>query len=303
MTKPFVSIYGHVTIDHILKIEKFPEENTTENIISNATNLGGVGANIGVVASKLGCPTALCAFVGDDFPSNYEEYMKNSGLIMDEFIQVEGYKSSQAFIVNDKHLTQKVLFYQGPQGIADSLGFTINKNAKQSKYVHFCAGKPEYYISIMKTVKGYTNISLDPAQESHSIWNANNFSCAIKMTDILFCNNYEAEFLKRYLHKSNVIDIDVGAVICTDGSNGSVVRVGNEIIRVPAVKAKCVVDTTGAGDSYRGGLYAALYKGYSIPDSLVIAASVSSFTVEKVGALTNIPTWDEVLARAEPYMV
>jgi hypothetical protein len=35
---------------------------------------------------------------------------------------------------------------------------------------------------------------------------------------------------------------------------------------------------------------------------LVIGSSVASFVVEATGALTNIPAWDDVMARAEPYL-
>jgi adenosine kinase len=90
-------------------------------------------------------------------------------------------------------------------------------------------------------------------------------------------------------------------VVCTRGAEGSIARIGDEVLRIPAVKAEKVVDATGCGDSYRGGFYTALYKGYEVPEALVIAASVASFVVQETGALTNIPTWDDAVARAEPY--
>ncbi len=302
LSDPFLSVYGHVTVDQILSVRQFPRDNTTEDTLSKTTTLGGVGTNIGLAAAKLGCPTALCAFVGTDFPSQYEDQMRESGLMMDEFVRVEKYETSQAVVVNDENLTQKVLFYQGPQGFADDLGITLDKNAKRSKHVHFCTGQPSYYMSIMRGIEGKTSITLDPAQESHRIWNATNFPEALGMSDSLFCNNFEAESLARYLCVGDILDADVGMVVCTHGSEGSKARVGDERITIPAVKAERVVDATGAGDSYRGGFYTALYKGYDIPEALVIAASVSSFVVEEVGATTNIPTWDAALERAEPFM-
>jgi sugar/nucleoside kinase (ribokinase family) len=91
-------------------------------------------------------------------------------------------------------------------------------------------------------------------------------------------------------------------VLCTHGSEGSVARVGDEILRIPVVKADKVVDATGAGDSYRAGYYAALYRGHPVHEALVIGSAVASFVVEATGALTNIPAWDDVMARAEPYL-
>jgi len=59
------------------------------------------------------------------------------------------------------------------------------------------------------------------------------------------------------------------------------------------------VDATGAGDGFRAGFYAGLYRGMSVEESIITATAVSSFVVEKIGALSNIPTWDAVMERAD----
>lgn len=302
MSQPFLSVYGHVTVDQIVTVRKFPRDNTSEDVLTKATSLGGTGPNIAVNAAALGCPTALCAFVGNDFPAMYEQQIADSGLIMDEFVHVDGYDTSTAIVVNDPGLTQKVLFYQGPQGFADDLDIMLSSNAKKSKYVHFCTGQPSYYTRVMKEIGGRAKIALDPAQESHRIWNTENFRPAMAMSDYLFCNNFEGESLAKYAGVDDIMDVDAELVVCTRGAEGSVAKVGGEIVKIPLVKAEKVVDATGAGDSYRAGFYASLYRGYGIPEALTIASAVASFTVEKTGALNNIPTWDQVMERAEPYL-
>ena len=302
MTEPFLSVYGHVTVDQILTVRKFPADNTTEDILTKMTTLGGTGTNIAVAAAQLGCPTALCAFVGNDFPAMYEQQMRESGLIMDEFVHVDKYETSGATVVNDPNMVQKVIFYQGPQGFADNIGIMLTSNAKKSKYTHFCTGQPSYYISVMDEIRADTSIALDPAQESHRIWNTENFTEALKRTDALFCNNFEAESLKKYAGVNDIMDIDLGLVVCTHGAEGSIAKVQGEIIKIPPVKADRVADPTGCGDTYRAGFYTALYKGYDIPEALTLAATVSSFVIEETGALTNIPSWGMVMERAEPYL-
>ena len=302
MSTPFLSVYGHVTVDQILTVKRFPADNTTEDVITKMTTLGGTGTNIAVAAAKLGCPTALCAFVGNDFPGAYEKQIADSGMIMDEFVHVDGFETSGAILVNNPEMVQKVVFYQGPQGMADETGVRLSSNAKKSKYTHFCTGQPSYYISIMDEVRGSTSISLDPAQESHRIWNSDNFPEALSRSDSLFCNNFEAESLRKYIEVEDILDADVGTVVCTHGSEGSVAKVKGERIRIPAVKADRIIDPTGCGDTYRAGFYTALYKGYEVPEALVIASSVASFVIEETGALTNVPEWDAVIERAEPYL-
>ena len=298
--KPFLSVYGHVTIDQIMTVRKFPVTGTTEDVLTATTTLGGTGTNIALTAARLGCPTALCALVGNDFPGVYEDMIRGSGMMMDDFRRVEGYDTSKAVVVNDPSLDQKVLFYQGPQGFATEIGIMLDSMASQSEHVHFCTGQPSYYMSIMERIPD-VRIALDPAQETHRIWNADNFPKALTMADALFCNKIEGETLSRYVGAEGIFDADVGLVVCTYGAEGSMARIGDEKVRIPAVKADKVVDVTGAGDSYRAGYYAALHRGYKIPEALVVASAVASFTVEKTGALTNTPTWDAALERAEPY--
>ena len=298
--KPFLSVYGHVTVDQIMKVRKFPVTGTTEDVLTATTTLGGTGTNIAVTAARLGCPTALCALVGNDFPGAYEEEIRDSGLILDDFRHVDGYDTSKAVVVNDAALDQKVLFYQGPQGFATEIGIMLDRMASQSKYVHFCTGQPSFYLSVMERIPE-SSISIDPAQETHRIWNSENFPKALAMADALFCNKIEGDSLRKYIGEYDIFDADVGLVVCTYGAEGSMARIGEEKIKIPTVKAEKVVDVTGAGDSYRAGYYTALYHGYEIPESLVIASAVASFTVEKTGALTNTPTWEAALERAEPY--
>ena len=63
---PFVSVYGHVTIDTIFGIDTFLPPGITADALSKKTALGGTGPNIAVAAARLGCPTALCAFIGPE---------------------------------------------------------------------------------------------------------------------------------------------------------------------------------------------------------------------------------------------
>ena len=299
---PFLSVYGHVTVDQIISIDEFLPPGITADALSKKTTLGGTGPNIAVAAAKLGCPTALCAFIGPDFPSAYLRFMEDSGLIMDEVVTLEGQETSTCVIINDRQLTTRVFFYQGPQGHADELGVRLTGMASRSRKVHFCTGQPSYYISLMRELSGGPEMALDPAQEVHHVWDADLVREAMPMADSLFCNELEAETICRYLGLDSILDAPTFMVVTTNGDKGSVARIGDEIVNIPLVKAERAVDVTGAGDNYRAGFYSALHHGYDVPEALVIASSVASFAVEAVGALTNTPSWDVAVARAEPYM-
>lgn len=300
---PFLSVYGHVTVDQILSVNRFPALNESVDVISKKTSLGGTGTNIAVFAAGLGVPTAICSFVGNDFPVAYEGFMRSTGLIMDEFEVAEGYETSQAIVINNSDMEQKVIFYQGPQGCASRFGNLMTGSARASKHVHFCTGEPEYYISVMKAIRNPgIRVAVDPAQEVYKMWDPDTMQRALGLSDSLFCNGFEAKIIEKYLGIDSVMSVDKPLVVCTEGSRGSIAKIDGEIVRIPLVEAASVADTTGAGDAYRAGFYAGLYRGYDTYESLVLASAVSSFAVEKVGTLSNIPDWDSVMERADRYM-
>ena len=300
---PFLSVYGHITIDQIMTVGEFPKRNTSENITSKKILIGGTGTNIAVIASSLGVPTALCGFIGNDFPESFKEFIASKKVITDEMIVQDGYCTAQALIVNDEKMEQRAFFYQGPQGSASSLNNILKKNASVSRYAHFSTGDPDYYLTIMSLIKNKERkISFDPAQEIHKIWDTARFNRALEMSDILFCNKHEAVSVLRYASADSLSDVRAKMTVCTKGDEGSELYTNGRLTNIPVIAAERIADATGAGDAYRAGFYAGKYRDYSDADSLIIGAATASFIVEETGALSKIPTWEMVLERADRYL-
>jgi sulfofructose kinase len=89
-------------------------------------------------------------------------------------------------------------------------------------------------------------------------------------------------------------------VCVTLGSEGSLARCGGHEIRTPAFRVECV-DTTGAGDAFRGGFAAGCLRAVSaatvdptIEEVLAYANAVAALNCRVLGARGGIPTVDEV---------
>jgi sugar/nucleoside kinase (ribokinase family) len=79
------------------------------------------------------------------------------------------------------------------------------------------------------------------------------------------------------------------AVALRMGAQGSLVAsTAGDMLTVPAVPTN-VVDTTGAGDAYCGGLLVALGEGVDIAEAGARAAVSASFAIEQFG----VPAFDE----------
>ncbi|CAN7705177.1 ribokinase [Mesorhizobium sp. LjNodule214] len=88
----------------------------------------------------------------------------------------------------------------------------------------------------------------------------------------------------------------VGAVIITLGEKGALLHTASRSDHVGAVNAGPVVETTGAGDAFNGGLAAALAKGVEPLQAVRFACAVAGISVTRPGTAPSMPTLREVEA-------
>ncbi len=294
----FLSVFGHANIDYIITLPKFPEPNTSIELLDNKRYFGGPGANIARIASTLGVKTALATFVGENFPDDYYSALKSSNLDLKDFRKVRGYSTPTCWLMSSNQ-SQIGIMDQGP--MKDMEKFKLLEYAVRcSRVIHITTGRPGYYKKIVELAyKMGKKIGFDPAQEIHYVYSPEMFKSMLKKSNYFFASESECKTALKYLKMKKPEDIlsFVDAFILTKGKKGSIIYTENEKIKIPLVKAKMVVDITGAGDGYRAGFYAGLSRNYELEKCGMIASTVASFIVETYGPQTNIPKWNDVLRR------
>ncbi|WP_375260735.1 ribokinase [Palleronia sp.] len=85
-----------------------------------------------------------------------------------------------------------------------------------------------------------------------------------------------------------------GAVIVTLGELGALYHDGDTVLHIPALTSGPVVETTGAGDAFNGGLVTALAAGQSIERALRVASATAGLSVTRAGAAPSMPTREEI---------
>jgi sugar/nucleoside kinase (ribokinase family) len=84
-----------------------------------------------------------------------------------------------------------------------------------------------------------------------------------------------------------------GMLCVTLGSDGALLLVGNELYRAPAFRVDAV-DTTGAGDVFRGAFIYALLRGLTPQEILRFATAAAALSCTREGAIGGIPSLEEV---------
>ena len=114
--------------------------------------------------------------------------------------------------------------------------------------------------------------------------------------DIVFANEEEAN---AFTGKTDPVEAlrEIAAYKCLSvvklGSKGSIARLGEEEVMVPARKVP-VVDTTAAGDFFAGGFLFALNKGYSLEDCLRFGTLLAGNIIGVVGTRLPEEVWKQI---------
>jgi ribokinase len=94
----------------------------------------------------------------------------------------------------------------------------------------------------------------------------------------------------------------VRAAVITLGEKGALLHDGTLSEHVPAISAGPVVETTGAGDAFNGGLAVGITRGMPPLEAVRFANAVAGISVTRPGTAPSMPSLDEVealLARRE----
>lgn len=296
----FLGIYGHTAVDIIYSSDRFPEPNTCVELKGRKEMFGGTGANLARIASALGVPTALASHVGQDFPKEFMDALRNGGIDTVDVVKVRGTRTPFVIMVSDSEHNQIGFVEQGAVLEQDKLPVRTH-TAESSKFVHVGTGRPSYMLKVAKHAKKKKKmVCFDPAQEIHYVYTPPEFKAVLEHCDGLFVNTSELQRAKSYLNIEEDEEMlsYVKMLVVTMGGEGSRILTPDDEILVGSIQPDKVVDTTGAGDGFRAGFYAGLWKSLSVEECAWAGAAAASFVVESVGAQSALPSWEMVQRRA-----
>ncbi|HAT22604.1 MAG TPA: sugar kinase [Dehalococcoidia bacterium] len=98
---------------------------------------------------------------------------------------------------------------------------------------------------------------------------------------------FETEDPEKVIQESNRRGVET--VVVTLGEDGALIGAENEVIQLDPMPAGPVIDTTGAGDSFKGGFIHGFLEGKSIAESALIGNVCAGITITGRGALNPMP--------------
>ncbi|MGF7018465.1 ribokinase [Lachnospiraceae bacterium PF1-21] len=289
-----VIVIGSLNYDIILDLPRLPARGETLSALGVSRAAGGKGANQAVQMAKLGMDVYMVGCVGDDAMGNELIRTASEYGVHTEYIQ----KVSEATGMGVVNAVQNGEVYAT---IVRGANYAVTKEnidqiktlLEEAEIVVFQMEIPvdivKYGIEVAKRAGCKIILNAAPALDMTDRY--------MEMCEVLVVNEVEAAFYlgheittlnageKAALTLSNKWKLDC---IVTMGSQGAIVVSRNESKVIPAKKVEAI-ETTGAGDSFIGGVCYGLAMGMNLCEASEFATSVSAITVCGKGAQSSMP--------------
>ena len=257
---------------------------------------GGCGPNIAYTLALLGERPLLMATAGEDF-GEYRAWLEAAGVDTAHVKQVAGKFTASFFCSTDEHNNQIASFYTGAMADAGELSF---RSITGCGLAIISPNDPEAMVQYAEECRtlGIRAI-FDPGQQCARM-SGEQLREGVVGSTIVICNDYEFELLRQKTGLGEAaILADSEALIVTRGENGSTVLTREGRTEVPALTPRRIVDPTGVGDAFRGGLMKGLAMGLDCAKAAQLGSVAATYALEHLGGQSHAYTWDEFKERYE----
>jgi adenosine kinase len=259
---------------------------------------GGCAPNIAYTLALLGEKPYLMGTAGQDF-GEYRHWLEAAGVDTSLVHQVPGKFTASFFCSTDTENNQIASFYTGAMAHAAELSF---RTVQSPGLVIISPNDPGAMIQYAEECRALgVPYIFDPGQQCARMSGAE-LRDGIAGARVVICNDYEFELIRQ---KTDMSEGDVLAVadvlIVTRGEAGSSIYGGRDRVDVKAVPPSRVVDPTGVGDAFRGGLMKGLAAGASYEASAQLGSVAATYALEHLGGQSHAYTLAEFSARHEEH--
>jgi ribokinase len=298
-----VAVVGSLNMDLVVRVARTPQPGETISGSSFSMIPGGKGANQAVAASRMGADTLMIGCVGDDpFGRALADSLVESGVDIRHVAVCPGVSTGTATIIVEEGGENRIIIVPGANG-AMSVA-RIDDLADAIARAQIAVLQHEIPLAVNTRVvaiahESAVRVMLNPAP-AYPLDDD-----LLAMVDLLVVNEIEARALADHAVEGVASALEAagklhrrgaGTIVVTLGGQGAVVCSEDGRFHVPALPVE-VVDSTAAGDSFVGGLAAALVRGDDLEKAVRYAVCAGGLAVTRLGAQPSIPTHQDVIKR------
>ena len=255
---------------------------------------GGCAGNIAYNLKLLGGEPLMMATVGRD-ADPYLERFEALGIPVGHVRRIDEAFTAQCFITTDLDDNQITAFHPG------AMSFSHENRVSDAQGVKLGIVAPDGRDGMLTHARQFADAGIpfvfDPGQ-GLPMFDGADLLDFLELATWCTVNDYEARMLceRTGLSEAQVAE-RVSAFIVTLGGEGSRVYHDGTMSDVACVPADELLDPTGCGDAYRGGLLYGLSRGADIVSSARLASVMGSIKIASRGGQNHAPTRTEIERR------
>ncbi len=302
-----IAAIGTIAYDMILRT-------VDETVFTRDTTLlGEVGVSPGgaamtqtIIASRLGCRTAIAGKVCDDTFSEYLlRELEKAGVDTTHIVHSKEDSMSLTFALVKPDGTRHFLGLAGSNNQSLCLEDFCLELVTQARIVSYGS-----FFFLKGLDSGGVSILLKKAKDAGALTVADCASDSfnqgkeivfrnLPLIDFFIPSYVEAQYLTQEDEPGAMAEklLEKGCrnIIIKLGEEGCYVCDGKRAETVPAFRPERVSDTTGAGDNFVGGFMAGITEGMDLWDAARYANAVAAVSVTEMGAVTALRNKSQVL--------
>jgi adenosine kinase len=259
---------------------------------------GGVAGNIAYTLALLGERPTICAAAGQDF-AEYRSWMQSQGIDTSAIAELENDFTASCFINTDQANNQIVAFYTGAMAHSRNLSL-LDLGLTPGDLVVISPTDPDAMTRYAAECRQCgVPFVFDPGKQTPRL-DGEQILAGLDGAALLVGNDYEFAMMAQRTGRSEEDLIrSTPVTVVTRGAEGSTIydHRGGAVLDIPTAPVREVVDPTGAGDAYLGGLVFGLARGASLAVAGRIAALAAAYAIEHRGCQEHRYTVSEFSAR------
>lgn len=250
--------------------------------------LGGSAVYISLAASYFSNSVNLVGVVGSDFPQDYVKLLKEHRIDLNGLQIIDGGKTFRYACRYDVNMNDRESL-KTELNVFEFFNPIIPESYRNSEFIILGNIDPELQLNVLQQINNPKFIICD----TMNFWIERKYEAlqeTIKNIDMLLVNDSEARMLA---NESNLIlavkkiqKMGPKKIVVKKGEHGALLVSDDMMFYVPAYPLEKVIDPTGAGDSFAGGMIGYLSKSNIIDETnikkaVVYGSVIASFCVEE----------------------
>jgi sulfofructose kinase len=287
---------GLNSIDLVAVVDRFPERNAKQPLRTFARMPGGQIATALTACARLGWTACYVGTFGDDELGRVaQDSLTSEGIALAGSRVVAGTTNQFAVVIVDSGSGERTILWNRHPGLkmtADAVPRTAVTSGRLLIVDCFETEAATEAASLARAAGIPTIVDVEKVRPG--------IDALLRQIDaIIAAESFPSELtgLADTGRALEALQDEFRApVVCvTLGRDGSLARCGGREFRTPGFRVECV-DSTGAGDAFRGGFAAACLRDPNgdLEDALAYANAVAALNCRALGARGGLPTRSEV---------